>query len=142
MSPNPNEAFIDTNIFAAVRDSEDPTHKKAIKLFDYIEKNSIQLFTSSDVIGETVTLLSRKLGKEIAKDWFYDYQKSGIVEIFIDSGIHAKARDLFFSTKSKNITFIDCSCVIAMKKNKIEYAFTFDKHFKKLGAKLLSEIAK
>lgn len=140
--PTTSKAFVDTNVFVATRNENDPTHKKAIRLFDYLKKNSIQLYTSSDVIGETLTVMSKKLGKAIAADWFNDYKKSEVKEIFVDEDIHEEARNLFFQVRSKNISFIDCSSAVAMKKNKINVIFTFDEHFKKLGVRLLGEAVK
>ena len=66
------------------------------------------------------------------------YLDSDIDEVFIDNALHRKARQLFIKLKSKNISFIDCSSVIAMKTEKIKTAFSFDAHFKKLGVELLT----
>lgn len=130
-----SKVFIDTNIFVALRDKSDPTHQRAVKILtSFIDKDS-HFYTSSDVIGETLTVLSRKLGKNQAKIFAKEIPDIAI-EIFIDDSLHKKARTLFSSIQSKNISFIDCSSVIAMKENNIPFAFTFDKHFKTLGVKL------
>jgi len=41
---------------------------------------------------------------------------------------------------SKNISFIDCSSAVAMKRNKIKTIFSFDKDFKKLGVNLAADV--
>ena len=133
-----SKIFVDTNVFVSIRDTSDSTHNKALGLFEKLEKDSSQLYTSSDVIAETLTVISRKLRKKVANDWFEDFQKSNLIEIFIDQDKHNEARKLFLQTRSKNVSFIDCSSIVAMKSAKISIAFTFDKHFKKLGVKLLS----
>lgn len=132
--------FIDTNIFVALKDNRDPTHKKAVRLLDLLEKRQIILYTSSDVLGETLTVAARKLGKKIAKDFLNAYKKSSIHEIFINERLHEQAQLLFYKTDSKQVSFIDCSSVCAMKEEKISVIFTFDKHFKLLGVKLLTDI--
>ena len=137
--PMTSKVFVDTNIFVALKDKNDSTHKEAKKIALYLKKKNIKLYTSSDVIGETLTVLSRKLGKKVARSFFDNYLKSGVSEIFIDDIIHDEARKLFFKITSKNISFIDCSSAIAMEQSKIDVVFTFDKHFKSLGAKLIED---
>lgn len=134
-----SEVFVDTNVFVTIRDNTDSTHKKALKISEYISKNKIKWATSSDVIGETLTVISKKLGKEIAIDWYKDFKNSSIREIFIDEATHRETRKFFTKVKSKNISFIDCSNVIAMKRNKIKHIFSFDEYFRKMGVELLSD---
>lgn len=133
-----SEVFVDTNVFVTIRDNTDSTHKKALKISEYLSKNKVRLATSSDVIGETLTVISKKLGKKIAIDWYKDFKNSSIREIFIDDKIHSETRKFFAKIKSKNISFIDCSSVVAMKRNKIKYIFSFDEDFRGLGVKLLN----
>ena len=133
------EVFVDTNVFVTIRDNTDSTHKKALKISEYLSKNKIRWATSSDVIGETLTVISKKLGKGIALDWYKDFKNSSIREIFIDDKIHNETRKFFAKVKSKNISFIDCSSVIAMKRNKIKYIFSFDQDFRSMGVKLLGD---
>lgn len=135
-----SKVFVDTNIFVALKDKNDPTHKEAKEVALYLNEKNIKLYTSSDVIGETMTVLSRKLGKKVARFFFDNYLKSGISEIFVDDIIHDEARKLFFKIASKNISFIDCSSAIAMEQAKIDAVFTFDKHFKSLGSRLIGDI--
>lgn len=134
-----SKIFVDTNIFVATRDFNDSTHQKALKLTKYMEGKNCAWYTSSDVVGETLTVISQKLGKDIASDWHKDFLKSGIRVIFVDQLIHKKAKEFFLKTKQKNISFVDCSCVIAMKESNIDTIFSFDKDFKKMGMKLLGE---
>jgi predicted nucleic acid-binding protein len=135
-----SKVFVDTNVFVTIRDSTDSTHSRALKLSEFLDKSQVKWYTSSDVVGETLTVLSKKLGKKIAKDWYFDFKKSQIYEIFIDEKIHKETRDYFFKIRSKNTSFVDCSSVIAMKQNKIQITFSFDEDFRKMGVKLLGDI--
>ena len=130
------KVFVDTNVFVAIRDTKDSTHNQAIKLAQKLDKLRVRLFTSSDVMGETLTVLSKKLGKAVCNDWYRDFQKSSLNEIFIDKYLHQETREFFKRVKSKNISFIDCSSVVAMKRHKIKTIFSFDQDFKKLGVQL------
>ena len=136
------KVIIDTNVFVATRDKTDTTYEKAIKLTEILRKQKTKFYTSSDIIGETLTVMSKKLGKTICKDWYEDFQKSDITEIFIDEFLHRETRKFFQRVKSKNISFIDCSSVVAMKANKIKTIFSFDAHFRNLGIKLVEDVLK
>ena len=61
--------FIDTNVFVALEDENDSTHKRAIQLSEFLlNQHNVKFYTSSEVISETLTVISRKLGKEVAKN--------------------------------------------------------------------------
>ncbi|MDZ7587042.1 MAG: PIN domain-containing protein [Patescibacteria group bacterium] len=133
--PTISKVFIDTNIFVAIKDDKDSTHDRAILLLKTLKSKKVRFFTSSDVIGESITVISKKLGKLAAIEFLSrlnDYAE----EIFIDKYLHQETRDVFKRIKSKNISFIDCSSVVAMKRHKIKSIFSFDQDFKKLGVKL------
>lgn len=133
-----SKVFIDTNVFVALKDDTDSTHKRALKLLEILVKQKNPLFTSSDIIAESLTVISRKLGKDEAMEFLKEL-KTYAKEIFIDESIHKETRRFFAKVKSKNISFIDCSSVIAMKRNKIKYIFSFDEDFKKMGVELLGD---
>lgn len=129
-----------TNVFVATRDFNDSTHKKAIELSNFLLNREADWLTSSEVIGETLTVMSQKLGKQVALDWYKDFEKGGIKEIFVDEILHKTARRFFKKIRSKNVSFVDCSSVIAMKRNKINIIFSFDKDFRKMGVGLLGDL--
>lgn len=132
------KVFVDTNAFVALRDTKDSTHKRAKRILDKLIQRKAWLYTSSDIVGETLTVVSRKLGKSHAREFAREAEKMA-EEIFISQEMHDEARKLFFKITSKNISFIDCSSAIAMKQSKIDVVFTFDKHFKSLGVKLIED---
>ena len=134
-----SKLFVDTNIFVAINDETDSTHNRALDLKEKIRGMTDKLYTSSDIIGETLTVLSKKLGKEKVNEFYNNFSKLGIKEIFINESLHNETRKFFAKVKSKNISFIDCSSVIAMKRNKIKYIFSFDEDFRSMGVKLLSD---
>lgn len=133
--PTISKVFIDTNIFVAIKDDKDSTHDRAILLLKTLKSKKVRFFTSSDVIGESITVISKKLGMLAAIE-FLNHVSNYAKEIFIDKFLHKEAKDFFKRIKSKNISFIDCSSVVAMKRNKIKSIFSFDRDFKKLGVKL------
>ena len=141
--PTISSVFIDTNVFVALEDKRDSTHQKAIELSEILlSQENIRYITSSEVIAETMTVLSKKLGKEAVKIFLKKHKKSNIAEIFFDEDLYQQTLKYFLEVKSKNTSFVDCSSVIAMKRNRIEAIFSFDEDFKKLGVKLLGDVIK
>ena len=136
---NSQKIFVDTSSFVSLEDNNDPNHTKAIKRASLLHEQKSQLYTSSDVIAETLTVISMKLGKKAAKIFYEGYITSGFTEIFVERDLHQEVRKFFLNVKSKNISFIDCSNVVIMKKHGIAEIFSFDKDFKKLGVKLFGE---
>ena len=135
------KVFVDTNVFVALEDQNDSTHKKAVELSLLLNQNKkMKFYTSSEVIGETLTVISHKLGKEIARLFIKRYKNNKMIEIFFDENMYKDTKDLFLRNKSKNISFVDCSSVIAMRRAKINAIFSFDEDFRKLGIKLLVDV--
>lgn len=134
--PTISKIFIDTNVFVAIKDDNDSTHDRAMLLLKTLKKSKkVKFYTSSDVIGESLTVISKKLGKLAAIEFLSQF-KNYAHEIFIDKYLHQETRDFFRRVKSKNISFIDCSSVVAMKRHKIKTIFSFDQDFKSLGVQL------
>lgn len=135
-----SKIFVDTSVFVSLWDDKDPNRIKAIKLQIKLEELGVDVYTSSDVIGETLTVISRKIGKKNSTEFIKKIVQSNVNIIFINEFLHKETIRFFKTVKSKNISFIDCSSVVAMKRKKIDVAFTFDKHFKKMGVKLLEDV--
>lgn len=134
-----SKVFVDTNVYVALRDRKDSTHQKARSLLMRLSDKRIKMYTSSDVVGESLTVISKKMGKVEAVGFLTDVRKMAS-EIFVDEYLHKEARNYFLKTRSKNISFVDCSSAIVMKRNKIGVIFSFDRDFKKLGVKLLEDV--
>ncbi len=92
------------------------------------------VFISNIVEGEVLTVLSMKLGIKIANNCGEFLKKLNI--IFVDENITQKAREVFKKRTSKNLSFFDCTSFAVVKEFNIDQVFSFDRDFKKLGAKI------
>ena len=132
--------FIDTNVFVALEDENDSTHKRAIQLSEFLLKqHSVKFYTSSEVISETLTVISRKLGKEVAKKFIKKHKNSYMIDIFFDENLYRKTLNAYLKLKHNSVSFVDCSNTVIMRKYNIKYIFSFDEDFKKMGVELLSD---
>ena len=136
-----SKVFVDTNVYVALRNTKDTTHQKAIQILNYLIDKGVKIYTSSDVIGESLTVISKIMGKAEAKGFLSDVQTMSNI-IFVDEIAHKETQKYFFRVKSNKISFIDCSNVVIMKKYKIKYIFSFDEDFKKMGVELLGDAVK
>ncbi len=127
--------FIDTSALYAMYNISDPLHEKSIVSLDNIPDEA-ELITSSNVVGETISLLSMRLSKNDALS-FYNEVLFGIETVIVDLEIFNDAIALFKKIKSKNVSFVDCTSFVICKNQKIDFVFTFDKHFGKQGIKVL-----
>ena len=138
----PPRVFVDTCAFVALQDKQDSTHNQATHINNLLSEKHAQLYTSSDVVGETLTVTSKKLGKIQAAKFLADYLTTNIRQLFITPYLHQEAKKIFFLLASKHISFIDCTSIAAMKQAKISLAFTFDYHFEQAGLRLTSSLLK
>ena len=131
--------FIDSNFFIALSKEDDSTHQKAQNaLKNSQNERNIIFYTSYYVIDEVITVLSQHLSKKEAIEFLSSIDDAGFPIILeVDKDTRVKAYKFFKKTQDKNIGMIDCYSAILMKANKIKKCFTFDKHFKKLGFKIL-----
>ncbi len=129
--------FIDTSAFYALMDRSDSYHHSASKLWAHFLDRGYYLKTSNYVTVETLALLQNRLGFEAADLWSRDVLC--IVETFwIDEVLHNLALEIWFSLGRKKLSLVDCASFVAMRHDKIEKVFGFDKHFTEHGFEVLN----
>ncbi len=86
--------YIDTSAFYALIDRSDKHHATAKALWPSLLTSDTALFTSSDVVAETMNLLQHRLGFEAASLWHKAVLE--IVEIqWVDETVHRLAHELW-----------------------------------------------
>ncbi len=109
--------FVDTGAWYAIVDRKDPDHNNAAA---YIKANRIPLITTNFVFDETVTLLRRRLGWGIARDFGKKLRSSGFVSLApVNNDDEETAWDIFLKYKDKNFSYTDCTSFAFMKRLKM-----------------------
>ena len=122
--------FADSSFYIAIAISTDPHHSKASE-FATIVKN--QVCTSEDVLKETLTIVSQRLGKAQSIE-FYDTLLPTTEIIPVTQNRYDIGLDLFLNPKlQKDISLIDCTTAAICNELKIKRILTFDPHFKSLN---------
>lgn len=141
MTSKTTVVFVDTNVYVATADLADSLHQKALALSRELAFPRFKTVTSSNIVSESLTVISQKVNKAAAVKFLEDLEGSTTEIIFVDEEIYSQALELFPKIKSKNVSFVDATSFAVMKNRGIKAAFTFDRHFKTQGFKLLSEVA-
>ena len=136
----PNKIFADTSALASLYIETDSNHSRALELAQFIDENKLQIITSNIVIYETVSVLSQRVNKSRANYFLREFESSGIFPIWVDMETEDLAFQIFKKLESKNVSMFDCLHFATMRAKGIDTVFGFDKHFKKAGFRLLSEL--
>ena len=128
--------FIDTSAFYAVMDTGDDFHSRAKDFFSEIVEKNIILNSSNYVIVETMALIQNRLGISAVRLFINNILP--VINIhYIDKSIHDIAIDNLLSLSDSKISLVDFTSFKIMRNLEISTAFTFDRHFKKQGFKIL-----
>lgn len=124
----PNRIFVDSNYFVALQNTEDSLHKKAIKATVRLAEENAKVVISNLVFLEVVTILSQRAGRKIANAFGSDLLSSPNIEVLhIGKSLQSDTWEIFKSISKKNISFIDCSILAAMRQQEIDSLLTFDR---------------
>jgi predicted nucleic acid-binding protein len=133
----PESVFIDADALVALNATKHPNYKKAFKIADIIDRGNFQTYTCTYVLLEAATILNmhfkRGLGAVVVNRIF-DNPKIKVVagDKFLEDGISKMEQQT-----SKNVSLNDCVYFAIADRLKIDFVFSFDKHWQKLGYKLL-----
>lgn len=139
MSLPKNRVFCDTSFFFASLYYGDSNYERAGELLEYCKENHMALFTTWDVISETVTLLRYGANYDLSVE-FLDSVKPSLHIIHYDDSIRTAAEELFKKlSRDKRLSFCDAiSYVVIIHLLDNISCFTFDKDFKSLGLTVYS----
>jgi len=128
-----SKAFCDTSFFFASLCPHDANFEKAGVLLEYCRDNAVTLYTTWDIISETVTLLRYGLSHKAAVE-FLDTVKPALYVIKYDDSIRDAAEKVFNKlSRDKKICFCDgISNVVITGMLDGMLCFTFDRDFKSL----------
>lgn len=129
--------FVDTGAWYALIDKKDPEHSSAA---GFLRANTFPLLTTNFIFDETVTLLRKRLGWNLAIEFGQKLKKSGFVSIAsIKDEDEERAWEVFLKYKDKDFSYTDCTSFSFMQRLKTDTVFSFDAHFKAMRFKMVPE---
>jgi predicted nucleic acid-binding protein len=128
--------FVDTSAFLAVLNAADAYHSRAAAIWIELLDQSVELITNSFVLVETYALVQNRLGLEAVRTLAGD-----IIPLFtvkwVDADLYQQAVNTYLTANRRQLSLTDCSSFVAMRKDHIVKAFSFDRHFREQGFEVL-----
>lgn len=136
---NDFDVLVDSDAFVGFFLPDDAHHPRTTSAFEQFLQHRTRLVATDYIVAETATVLSRRSGQEVARQ-FLQYVWSGAMPIIhIDAVLHQAALKLFSSQSNKNTSVFDCSNVVVMQQFSIPQIMSFDQAYpKKHGLRLVS----
>jgi len=133
-----DKIFIDSSAFIALYLQDELFHLKAVDFWKKAREKKLHFFTNNFIFDETLTWLVKRKGKAIAVGFGnYLLQNNDIVPVKSILPEDEKMAWKLFCKLPGRLSFTDCTSFSMMKRLKIRRVFTFDKHFKKAGFKIV-----
>ena len=133
--------FVDTSALYAALDATDANGPTAApiwaRLLNDVEVGTIELFTHSSVIVESVALVQRRLGMAATRVLLDDFVRSMTV-VWIDAELHARATTALLAANRRDVSLVDWTSFEVMRERTMDVAFAFDEDFAKQGFTLLA----
>lgn len=130
-----NRVFVDTSAWYALYDRRDGCHEAASR---FLKETPALLITSNLIFAETLSLMTKRLGKTLALNFGRKLRASGRVRILhLDAALEESAWGNFERYHDKPWDFIDCASFALLDSLKLAQAFTFDAHFTQRGLQVV-----
>jgi predicted nucleic acid-binding protein len=134
----PGRVFCDTSYFYACADSDDGYHHQALSLSGAAATRGTQLWTTWDVVGETITLLRHRHSVAAAVR-FLDEVKPALHVVDYGADVRVEAEQIFRRhARDHRLSFCDAiSFVVVTTLLQRMPCFAFDEDFHRLGLPLI-----
>jgi predicted nucleic acid-binding protein len=126
------KAFIDSNIYISILNSEESTHAQSLELLETLKSQKAELFTSNYIVSECLTILSQRFNHQIALVFENDIYSGNTKILIPNKEVENIARMIFRNSISKNISYVDCTNIAFCIRYKLDQLITFDKNLTKL----------
>ncbi len=127
--------FLDTSFILAIVLNSDSNYKKAVNLAYVLNE---KCYINNNVLNEVLTLISRKLDINSAKELYYNIIDSfELLNEYDISNYNSENFNIFEkyvgeNSKKTRLSFTDSSIILTMKEYNIPNLVSFDKEFKKV----------
>ena len=124
--------FVDTSGIMAMLVANDGFHRQAKNTFKRLAQDGVALVTSSYILVETYTLLGRRLGLEAVQTFRSEFAPVFDV-VWVDQDLHDAGLDLLAREGRRDLSLVDATSFVIMRRQRIDDAFTYDSHFSEAG---------
>jgi predicted nucleic acid-binding protein len=128
--------YVDTSAFLAVLNAGDDFHAQAAAVWFDLLNQDTELITNSFVLVETYALVQNRLGLDAVRILAGD-----VIPLFeirwLEAELYQQALNTYLTANRRQLSLVDCSSFLVMRRDHITQAFTFDNHFHEQGFEVL-----
>lgn len=138
---NGTQILVDSDAFVGLLLEKDAHHERSARLFAEVASQGASIVTNSFVIAETATVLSHRVGQELARIFLDEVIEQGrFPTVFVTEALQQQAIEIFKMQESRGTSMTDCVNVAIMQQLQISTIFSFDTFYsKRCNLKLLDE---
>ena len=135
------QVLVDSDAFVGLMIEKDAHHKSSQKIFKRLRAQKAKLLTTSLVVVETATVLSHRVGQDLARAFLVEVvEKGGLPVTQIIDDLYEEALKIFKDQTKKGTSVTDCANVAILKRLNIPEIFSFDKVYSKsFGLQMISD---
>ena len=119
----------------------EPHHDEAVAFLKACIEGRKALFTSNDIVDETVTRLRYRVNFNVASDFFLFFQenvkKGLLIQLWVDEQLQLEAWELMEKFREHKLSLTDATSIAIMNRFRMDAIITFDDDFKKVGVRTL-----
>lgn len=127
-----SRVFVDTSALYALLDGGDAAHARAARAFQRLRQREATLVTTSYVLVETCALVTRRLGLAALRA-FREELAPLLDVVWIEETLHEASLDLLLVRRKSALSLVDAASFVTMRREQVEEAFAFDRHFGEEG---------
>jgi predicted nucleic acid-binding protein len=128
--------FVDTAAFYALADASDPNHAAARAELERLRAANGTLVTHEYVLVEATALIQHRLGLTPLR-LFVDGLLPVIEVVWVDAHLHTEAREALLAAGRREVSLVDWTSFLLMRRLGIAQAFTFDAGFAAEGFEVI-----
>ena len=131
--------LVDTSAFFAIFDQRDAFHQTANAVLSEVTRLRRRLVTTNFLVAETHALIIRRRGGVQARRFLRELRISDTEIIRINEEDEARALEIIFQYEDKDFSYVDATSFAVMERLGIDEGFSFDRHFRQYGWRMLPE---
>ncbi|MCU0247024.1 MAG: PIN domain-containing protein [Bryobacter sp.] len=129
--------FVDTSALFAYLSPDDGKHEPARRVLQTLAGGKRPMLTTNYVVLETTALVQRRLGFAALEALHLDVLPL-IATDWVLPDLHEESVALHFASRRRQLSLVDCSSFVYMRRHRISEAVAFDRHFSQEGFRLLT----
>lgn len=132
--------FVDTSAPLALLDADQPHHPAAAATWRELLARNEPLLATNDILVETHALVQRRMALDAVRVLTDEFVPLLGVD-WIDEGTHGAAVAVLLTASRRNLSLVDCTSFLVLRRRGLTRAFAFDTDFEEQGFETLPQVA-